>query len=75
MERRTSSYLPAERPARRAAAETGRFTGRPPCPGRLACHSMIRRGRHMCVRPTVSFGGGICPRARYVDTVLKVTPR
>jgi hypothetical protein len=36
---------------------------------------MIRFGRHMCVRPTVVSGGGICPRRRYPLTVDTPTPR
>ena len=67
---------------RRYAASPGvqvslrrRFGGRPPWPGRLSCHSMIRRGVHTCVRPIVRSGAGICPRARYDDTVPTVTPR
>src|SRR5215204_4084367 len=53
----------------------GRIGDRPPWPGRLSCHSMMRRGCQTWVRPIVRSGAGIWPRARYDDTVPTVTPR
>ena len=53
----------------------GRRGGRPPWPGRLSCHSMMRRGFQTWVRPIVRSGAGIWPRARYDETVAMATPK